>query len=47
MRAADPAAMWPLSVTVAVPTLTFGDERLLKAGVALLITTVPLAVALV
>ena len=44
--ATDPAAMWPLTVTVDVPTLTAGDERLLNAGVALLMTSVPLAVEL-
>ena len=38
--AADPAAMWPFTVTVAVPALTDGDARLLNAGVALLITSV-------
>ena len=44
--ATDPAAMCPLTVTVAVPTLTAGDERLLNAGVALLITNEPSAVEL-
>ncbi len=43
---AEPAAMCPLTVTVEAPTLTAGDERLLNAGVALLITIVPLPVEL-
>ena len=44
--AAEPAPMWPLTVTVDVPTLTAGEARLLNAGVALLITSVPLPVEL-